>query len=51
MVHSEGSPEKKIHSNTGLPKKGRNMSNKQPNSTYKELEDKQQTSEQVKGRK
>ena len=33
MVHSEGSPEKKIHSNTGLPKKGRNISNKQPNPT------------------
>ena len=30
----EGSPEREVHSNTGLPKKGRNISNKQPNCTY-----------------
>ena len=33
MGHTEGSPEKEIHSNTGLPKKDRNISNKQPNPT------------------
>ena len=29
--HSEGSPEREIHSYTGLHKKNRNISNKQPN--------------------
>ena len=33
MGHSKGSPEKEVHSNTGLPKKGINISNKQPNPT------------------
>ena len=33
MGHSEGSPEKEVHSDTGLPKKYRNISNKQPNPT------------------
>ena len=33
MGHSEGSPEREVHSNTGLPKKDRNISNKQPNPT------------------
>ena len=32
MAHSKGSPEK-VHSDTGLPKKDRNISNKQPNPT------------------
>ena len=32
MGHSKGSPEREVHSNTGLPKKNRNISNKQPNS-------------------
>ena len=31
MRHSKGSPEREVHSNTGLPKKDRNISNKQPN--------------------
>ena len=31
MGHSKGSPEREIHSDTGLPKKNRNISNKQPN--------------------
>ena len=31
MGHSEGSPEREVHSNTGLPKKDRNISNKQSN--------------------
>ena len=33
MGHSKGSPEREIHSDTGLPKKDRNISNKQPNPT------------------
>ena len=33
MGHSKGSPEREFHSNTGLPKKNRNISNKQPNTT------------------
>ena len=33
MGHSKGSPEREIHSDTGLPKKNRNISNKQPNPT------------------
>ena len=31
MVHKEGSPEREVHSDTGLPKKDRSISNKQPN--------------------
>ena len=33
MGHSEGSSEREVHSNTGLPKRDRNISNKQPNPT------------------
>ena len=33
MGHSEGSPDREVHSNTGLPKKYKNISNKQPNPT------------------
>ena len=33
MGHSEGSPEREVHSDTGLPKKNRNISDKQPNPT------------------
>ena len=33
MGHSKGSTEREVHSNTGLPEKERNISNKQPNST------------------
>ena len=29
--HREGSPEREVHSDPGLPKKDRNISNKQPN--------------------
>ena len=29
----KGSPEREVHSNTGLPRKDRNISNKQPNPT------------------
>ena len=31
MGHNEGSPEREVHSDTGLPKKNRNISNKQLN--------------------
>ena len=31
MGHSEGSPEREVHSHTGLPKKGQKFSNKQSN--------------------
>ena len=33
MGHSKGSPEREVHSNTGLPGKDTNISNKQPNPT------------------
>ena len=33
MGHSEGSPEKEVHSNTDLPKNDTNISNKQPTPT------------------
>ena len=33
MGHSKGSPEREVHSDTGLPKKNKNISNKQPNPT------------------
>ena len=35
MVHSKGSPEKKIHSNTGLSTEHRKILNKQLNPTSK----------------
>ena len=31
--HSEDSPEREVHSDTGLPEKDRTISNKQPNTT------------------
>ena len=33
MGHSKGSMEREVHSNTGLPKEDRKISNKQPNPT------------------
>ena len=33
MGQSGGSPERELHSDTGLPKEDRNISNKQPNPT------------------
>ena len=33
MGHSKGSPEREVHSNTGLRKRDRNISTKQPNPT------------------
>ena len=35
MGHRKGSPEREIHSNTGLPKVDRKISNKYPNPTSK----------------
>ena len=34
MGHSKGSPEREVNTDTVIPKKGRNISNKQPNCTY-----------------
>ena len=33
MGHSEGSPEREVHSDTDLPKKNKSITNKQPNPT------------------
>ena len=33
MGHSEGSTKREVHSDTDIPKKDKNISNKQPNST------------------
>ena len=33
MGHNEGSPEREVHSDTSLPKKDVNISNKQPSPT------------------
>ena len=33
MGHSEGSPKREVHRDTSIPKKGRDISNKQPNPT------------------
>ena len=33
MGHSEGSTKREVHSDAGLPKKDRNISNKRPNTT------------------
>ena len=51
MGHSKGSPERKVHSDTGLPKKNRNISNKQPNPTPTELEEQQQIQPRASTRK
>ena len=53
MGHKEGSPEKEVQSDTGLPKTDRNISNKQPNptSTKKLRNNNKQSPEQVEGRK
>ena len=45
MGHNKGNPEKKVHNDTGLPKKDRNISNKHHNPTsnknLQELEEQQ----------
>ena len=47
MGHREGSPEREVHSNTGLPTKDRKVSSKQPNPTLKEVLEQQQTKPRV----
>ena len=37
MIYSKGSPEREVHSDTGLPKKDRNISNKHPSLTCKRI--------------
>ena len=49
MRHGKGSPQREIHSITGLPKKDRNISNEQPNPTS--TQNNKDSSEQVEGRK
>ena len=51
MRHSKDSPEREVHSNTSLPKKDRNISNKQPNPTLRELEKQQQRQPRASRRK
>ena len=56
MGHSKGSPERKVNNDTGLPKKDRNISNKQPKNTSMKTErgtgtTTKQCPEQVEGRK
>ena len=49
---SRGSPEREVYSNTGLPKKNRNSSNKQTNLHIQEFKEQQQRQpKQVEGRK
>ena len=51
MGDSKCSPEKGVHSNTGLPKKDRNISNKQPNHTSTRTERQQQRQPRASTRK
>ena len=52
MGHSKGSPEREVHSNTGLSKKNRNISNKQPNPTPTRTQGTTtKTTQQVQGKK
>ena len=51
MGHSEGSPEREIHRDAGLPKKDRNISNKNLTLHLQELEEQQQRKPRVNGRK
>ena len=52
MGHNKGSPEREVHSDTGLPKKNRNISNKQPNPTPTRTQGTTtKTTQQVQGRK
>ena len=51
MGYGKGSPEREVHSDTGLPKKDRNISNKLPNHTPQELEKQQQRQPRASRRK
>ena len=51
MGHSKDSAEGKVQSNTGLPKKDRNISDKQPNPTKNSRNNNKDSPGQVQGRK
>ena len=51
MGHSKGSPEREVHSDTGLPKKDRNISNNLPYNYKNWNNNNKQSPEQVEGRK
>ena len=53
MGHSKASPEREVHSDTGLPQKNRNISNEQPNTTPTRTRGttNKDSPEQVQGRK
>ena len=51
MGHRKGSPEREVHSDTGLPKKDRNISNKQANSTSTRMEEQKQKKPRASRRK
>ena len=51
MGHSKGRPEREVHSNTGLPKNNRNISNKPLALHLKELEEQQQRQPRASRRK
>ena len=51
MRHSEGSPEREVHSNTGLPKKDGNFSKNNLTLRLQELEEQQQRQPRVSRRK
>ena len=51
MRHSKGSPEREVHSKTGLPKKDRKISNITLTLHLQELKEQQQTKPRVSRRK
>ena len=51
MRHSKGSPEREVHSDTGLPKKDRNISNKHLTLHLQELEEQQKRQPRASRRK
>ena len=51
MGHSKGSPDREGHSNTGLPRKDRNISNKKPKPKSQDLEEQQQRQPRARRRK
>ena len=51
MGHCKSSPKGKVHSNTGTPQETRKKSNKQPNSTHKQLKKEEMKNPRVSRRK
>ena len=51
MEYKVSSPEREVHSDTGLPKKDRNISNKQANSTSTRMEEQKQKKPRASRRK